>query len=772
MRPSWTTTTCGVIAVMLLVTLPVSAQTGQHQAAPPDSAALSRDARLAGIRDYPLDVTEALIVAGKHPEQVDAIAEQIAGGKVARLETEGITAQLQEALTTLERWPETILIAADAPAELSALRQEWESDRNRLVERLEALRGGYAVEEARAATRWQGFLEQDSTLVTAYGQLLTRFCAAQREQDPEFPFVYVRDSAYYLAAPPDEALMAFAADRGVAGGLRQVLDGWWADHAPARRDARVFALDAPPMRDIADAELIVQWPAARRSAMWAASDEVAASVGMMPILLQPKSDQPAEARAVAAILEHARLWLPVEPVAADRPVVSGPIPEPAVVEPPPAVTAIEEPHAVIVDEPGTIMVEEPDVCADDAYWADRGYTTYRYGTSYNVYQPRYYCGVPDHDVVIYDFDDDDDCWSYRPAASVFLRFGYSRCYTPPRHHVHYRRYGHYVHSVTRRRVVHREVRRRYYGHYALHRGYGGGAYYREGVGRRHGVAREADAFGRSTSVYRGSRSIRGGSVRHRNTRMYSGMTSPSDRRGYVTRRPEPVSRGRWQTYQIDGGSSARGSYGLSAIQRRPTARRISPGLSATTRIPRRSLPVPTIGQNRTSRGRSTTILRGSRGRTSSGRSAVGHGRSSGSRGRSAMGQRRPTSVRRGWSSVGQRRGTERGGRVSRGGATLDRGRRGNVHSGRRPTSRSRGELRRGSSGSRSRGSLERRSRSGSRSRGSLERRSSAGSRGKSGVRRGSSSGSSRKSKASRRSGGSRRPRATGGNRRPTSQRRR
>lgn len=259
---------------------------------------------MASVRNYPPNVVDALIALADRPEVLRRGAEnpEAVWGD-PRLDNAARIALLE-----LSTYPGLISIAADGAAQLRRLAALQARSSERFAERVSQLREQYENHTRNAAAQWQRILDRDSAALGEYRELLTAFCEFQKQRFADFPFVAARSRAYYLACPPDEAVLAFAAQNGVSETLGRVLERWAADYSPAALDERILENGEDTRGPRAD-EVLPYLPAARRAGMWCAEtspDDL--TIGLIPVMLQPAGDQPLEARNARLAAETARLW--------------------------------------------------------------------------------------------------------------------------------------------------------------------------------------------------------------------------------------------------------------------------------------------------------------------------------------------------------------------------------------------------------------------------------------------------------------------------------
>lgn len=259
---------------------------------------------LAGVRDYPPKVIDALILLAERGELLQRASADPAGvAGDARLDDGARIALLE-----LFAYPGLLSIAADSPSRAGRLAALLVRSPDRFEERVARLRTQYAHHARDAAAQWQRLLDRDAAALGEYRELLTAFCESQKSRFGDFPYVAARSRAYYLVCPPDEAVLAFAAQYGVSETLGRVLQRWAEDYSPAALDERILENGEEARTPRAD-EVLAYLPAARRAEMW--SMEIVPddrTIGLIPVMLQPPGDQPLEARNARVAAETARLW--------------------------------------------------------------------------------------------------------------------------------------------------------------------------------------------------------------------------------------------------------------------------------------------------------------------------------------------------------------------------------------------------------------------------------------------------------------------------------
>jgi hypothetical protein len=315
-------TRCRLLAIgVLLATQPALGQLSRSLDGPGSIAPapwISPSRLLAGLRAYPPDQVRAFFVLAEHPGVLQQLADE------PRLfeqpeKVNGVTeAEVEAAIRELQAMPEIVLVAAACPAELQAVRQIYQDAPEGVQQRLQQLQENYRRLAVVVRAAWQGRLADDPVSLGQYRELLTRFCEEQRQVDADFPCVQVTKREYYYACPPDEAILRYAREKCRASPLHRLLEQWWASYAPGRIDAGAQGTGRPsgggatapaPLGVVGGEEVVAALPAEQRASMWkevGAAD--AEAVGLVPVIMQPLVDQPAEARREYAVAEHARLW--------------------------------------------------------------------------------------------------------------------------------------------------------------------------------------------------------------------------------------------------------------------------------------------------------------------------------------------------------------------------------------------------------------------------------------------------------------------------------
>ncbi|MBL8879232.1 MAG: hypothetical protein JNG88_08940 [Phycisphaerales bacterium] len=261
---------------------------------------------LAGIREYHSGVVDSIFVLATQPEAPGVAAQDPA----AAIDEPSLEPGVRAALRELAAYPGLLSIVGDSTEQLAKLSSLRVRTGGRVFEALERLRADYDVHTRAAAGAWQRLLDQDTAALGEYRSLLNEYCEAQRQRFVDFPYVVVKSRAYYLACPPDESLLAFAAQRGVGDSLGRAFDRWAADFSPAAIDQAILE-NGENVRAPRAEDLLAYLPASRRADMWAmpGSNE-SELIGLMPVIMQPAGDQPEEARRAKLAAETARLWSP------------------------------------------------------------------------------------------------------------------------------------------------------------------------------------------------------------------------------------------------------------------------------------------------------------------------------------------------------------------------------------------------------------------------------------------------------------------------------
>ncbi|MBI5862981.1 MAG: hypothetical protein HZB38_00430 [Planctomycetes bacterium] len=290
-----------VVAGLFSIAAPGFAQT--QPAAPSDSARV-----LAGVREYPDAVVEAMVTLARHPDWLDKAAEQAKSKAGVNAGDPAAPDNIRQALRTLAPLPEAILLAAARRDELNILRDLRVEAPQGADVRLRQLRTDYATARREGALRWQQALQENKGALDAYRELLTRFSQKMREQIPNFAVVEVTDAAYYHVLPPDEILMGFGQQEKAPEQLWKVMTEWYDRFGADRVDEQALNAGEPVSASRAENALI-DGPAESRKGMFRAGDgKGSGSVGLIPVAIQPLADQPNEARLAYAIAEHERLW--------------------------------------------------------------------------------------------------------------------------------------------------------------------------------------------------------------------------------------------------------------------------------------------------------------------------------------------------------------------------------------------------------------------------------------------------------------------------------
>ncbi|HUU97142.1 MAG TPA: hypothetical protein VM487_15495 [Phycisphaerae bacterium] len=273
---------------------------------------------LAGLRAYPSDQVRAFFVLAEHPGVLRQLADEPQLFEYPEGVKGVISAEVAAAIRELRTMPGIVMVAAAYPAELEAVRNVYLDAPEGVQQRLQQLRENYKRLAVAAAAAWQRRVADDPVSLGQYRELLTRFCEEQRQVNPGFPCVQVTKREYYYACVPDEAILQYAREKCRASPLHRLLEKWWAYYAPGQIDAGAQGtgwlsggrptVPAPPQA-AGGAEVVAALPAEQRASMWQADGGADSdAIGLIPVIIQPLADQPAEARREYAVAEHARLW--------------------------------------------------------------------------------------------------------------------------------------------------------------------------------------------------------------------------------------------------------------------------------------------------------------------------------------------------------------------------------------------------------------------------------------------------------------------------------
>jgi hypothetical protein len=284
------------------------------QAAPATADALTNSpislSRVAaGIRHYPAQTVRSLLILADEPLVLRQLADNPDLMQNPDTITPPVSDAVKAAIRELSATPAIIAIAAAHPAEMKLLRQAYAEAPEGMEQRIGELRASYSTARAESAAGWQTLLEQDPQALAQYRKLLTQFTREQTQRYSDFPFVHVTAGEYYYAAVPNDAVMIYADEhRAELGDLWGVLTQWWSQHGPEAVDERALQRGHRPAEQQA-ANAIATLPAEKRTDMWKPTGgDVPASIGFVPVIMQPLADQPAEARYAFAIADQARLW--------------------------------------------------------------------------------------------------------------------------------------------------------------------------------------------------------------------------------------------------------------------------------------------------------------------------------------------------------------------------------------------------------------------------------------------------------------------------------
>jgi len=376
-----------------------------------DMTAISPMRLAAGVREYPARVLRALLQLADDPLVLRQLADEPELLEGPESISPPVRAEKLAAIRELKAMPAIVAVAADHPEELRALRELYTEVPAETEESILRLRVAYDNAGLGAAVAWQEALEADPVALRDYCELVALFCKARREVYEGFPCVQVLKREYYGACPPNEAIIFYAMENGTSATAMRVIESWWATHAPDEVDARILDGDEAPADFQIRPGVVAMMSPEERASMWKPIDAGHGGLeNLVPVIMQPPADQPAEALYARAVAEHARLWTPETPVESpgEVGVDAGETPVGVVREATVAGTDDRVPdevgaHAPIVDRG---YVEEPvqDWVNGDNDWdyaSGRAYVPERcsgvsYSTSRTYYSPivTYYCGYP------------------------------------------------------------------------------------------------------------------------------------------------------------------------------------------------------------------------------------------------------------------------------------------------------------------------------------------------------------------------------------------
>lgn len=300
-------------AAIVLVTCMTTAAPAQHVAPQPAAVERAPDVSpqrvAAAVRGYHPDILRALLALADKPDVLEQLAQQPELTAHPERIDPPVADDLRNHIRALQSAPEIALLAAAMPEQLATLQALDRESPGGLPALTIGLDLKYTRANKQAVAGWQQLLEASPAAADAYRELLTRFTRAQIEQYAAFPHVEVLDAKYYQAAPPIELIMAYAESQELPAALADVLERWWGAYAPEQIDAHVLQR-APLAAAPADASLAAA-PVGERRDMWRTAGAGGTdAVGLMPVIMQPQGDQPADALLAYAVNEHARLWAP------------------------------------------------------------------------------------------------------------------------------------------------------------------------------------------------------------------------------------------------------------------------------------------------------------------------------------------------------------------------------------------------------------------------------------------------------------------------------
>lgn len=454
---------------------------GQVAGSPPaeqqSAAEISVTRVLAGVRDFTPDALRSMAVLAEHREWLEVASKAIQAGGKPDLGDPKMPGMVKEALETFADVPELVLLLAARPNELAALREVVAEAPEGVALRMQQFRADYSYARREGAIAWQRMLQRDPVALGQYREYLTKFCETQQKAIPGFAVVRVTDRDYYLACPPDDAIMTFAHEASPPEALGRIMAEWWDEHGTAAVDEIVVDRSVSPQMSMVQGA-VIDLPAERRQAMWRPAEKPAMdTLGLMPVILQPFADQPDEAKVARAVQELARVWSLGDGAPEDAPRV-------AVAEPQPRVGAAQPAPAVMPEIPVEELAQRAD--AQGPYTVLEPRYTWPGITTFGLSSYRGFCYTP-----------------YSPYISGYSYInGYPYWYSPPPNcgttYIYYpqcRPTFSYLRDAcdTRDGVsfgIHTSSGIRRYGFSV------GGGYYDNDCGRRYGVYQYGGRYGR------------------------------------------------------------------------------------------------------------------------------------------------------------------------------------------------------------------------------------------------------------------------------------
>jgi hypothetical protein len=277
---------------------------------PTKDAAPSAARVLAGVREYPEPVVDALVTLARHPDWLDKAVAKLKANQDPAADDPAMPEAIRAAMKTLSPIPEAIMLAGARRDELNLLRDVRVEAPQGADVRTKQLRSDYSAAKREGELRWQQALQGNDAALNAYRELLTKFTAEMRKQVPNFAVVEVTDRNYYLVCPPDEVIMGFAQQKKAPESVWRLMTEWFDRYGTDRVDEQLLGGQSGIGATRAENALI-DAAADRRKSMFRADDgQLGDSLGFVPVALQPLADQPEEARMAFAIAEHERLWAP------------------------------------------------------------------------------------------------------------------------------------------------------------------------------------------------------------------------------------------------------------------------------------------------------------------------------------------------------------------------------------------------------------------------------------------------------------------------------
>ena len=296
-----------IAAAVLGQNQPPAGEIPQFTSRPPTDSEL-----IAGLREYPADIVSAILKLGAKPEILRQVASDTSLLQSPQRISPAADADTLNAIRSVSQLPDIVSVINAHPQAMSQLAELSRRSPGQIESRASVLRVAYRGAQLDGFAAWEAALKSNPDALRNYREAVTRFCEEQRKQFPDFPVVAVKDERYYLACPPGDLLLGYLEKNPPAAALDAVLLRWFSEFGASAIDTRALQASNMPAPPKVDPNLLALQSPASRSSLW--SREVGGSnagVGLVPVILQPEADQPMDARAAYAVMEHDRLWSPI-----------------------------------------------------------------------------------------------------------------------------------------------------------------------------------------------------------------------------------------------------------------------------------------------------------------------------------------------------------------------------------------------------------------------------------------------------------------------------